>query len=177
MLYQFHQFKPSLSSGCFIAEDAVVIGQVVLGKDVSVFFKSVLRGDVNQIRIGDGTNVQDLSMLHVTEDHPLEIGKGVSIGHNVVLHGCKVGDNCLIGMGAIILDGAVIGDNSVVAAGSVVSPNKVFPGGVLIMGSPAKVVRELNDLELAGYGQHFKSYIGYKNQYLDPDLFIPLKEN
>ncbi|MBK24072.1 MAG: gamma carbonic anhydrase family protein [Halobacteriovorax sp.] len=164
-LYSFKEHKPEIGEGCFIAPSADVIGQVKLGANSSLWYGVVARGDINQITVGENTNIQDLTMLHVIEDIPLIIGSGVSVGHNAILHACTVEDNCLIGMGAIVLDGAVIGKNSVVAAGSVVSPGKKFPGGSMIMGSPAKVVRELRPEELKGYGQHFNSYLESKNEF------------
>jgi len=164
-LYSFKEYKPEIGEGCFIAPSADVIGQVKLGANSSLWYGVVARGDINQITVGENTNIQDLTMLHVIEDIPLIIGSGVSVGHNAILHACTVEDNCLIGMGAIVLDGAVIGKNSVVAAGSVVSPGKKFPGGSMIMGSPAKVVRELRPEELKGYGQHFNSYLESKNDF------------
>lgn len=169
-LYSFKDHKPEIGEGCFIAPSADVIGQVKLGKNSSLWYGVVARGDINQIVIGENTNIQDLTMLHVIEGTALLIGAGVSVGHNAILHACTVEDNCLIGMGAIVLDGAHIGKNSVVAAGSVVSPGKKFPAGSMIMGSPAKVVRELRPEELKGYGQHFNSYLESKNDFSNSDF-------
>lgn len=174
-LYRYRGAEPQLASGVYIAPSADVIGKVVLGKDVSLWHQVVARGDVNQITIGEGTNIQDLTMLHVVEEIPLIIGSGVSVGHNAILHACTIGNNCLIGMGAIVLDGAVIGENSVVAAGSVVSPGKKFPANSMIMGTPAKVVRELTKEERTQYGQHFKSYIITKNEFKDESLVELIK--
>lgn len=168
--YRYRGFEPQIAPGVYIAPSADVIGRVRLGRDVSLWHQVVARGDVNEIVIGEGTNIQDLTMLHVIEQLPLIIGSGVSVGHNAILHACTIEDNCLIGMGAIILDGAIIRKNSVVAAGSVVSPGKQFPEGSMIMGSPAKVVRPLTPQELAGYGQHFKSYLISKNDFLDESI-------
>ncbi len=137
---------PEIGKQVFLADGSIVVGDVSLGDDVSVWFNTVIRGDVHYIRIGARTNVQDLSMLHVTHDtHPLIIGEGVTIGHNVVLHGCTIEDYCLIGMGAIVMDGAVIGHHSIVGAGAVVTGGKVFPPYSMIIGSPATLKRELND--------------------------------
>lgn len=169
-LYSFKDHKPEVGEGCFIAPSADVIGQVKLGRNASLWYGVVARGDINQIIIGENTNIQDLTMLHVIEGTPLIIGAGVSVGHNAILHACTVEDNCLIGMGAIVLDGAHIGKNSVVAAGSVVSPGKKFPAGSMIMGSPAKVVRELRPEELKGYGEHYNSYLESKNDFSNPDF-------
>jgi gamma-carbonic anhydrase len=166
-IHRYLQWTHSFGSGVYIAPGAQIVGRVVFGDHVSVWHNCVVRADVNFIRIGENTNVQDLSMLHVTEKDGLTIGKNVSIGHSVVMHGCTIGDSCLIGMGAIILDGAIIGENSVVAAGTLVPPGKVFPAGSMIMGRPAQVTRPLTPQELNKYGNHYKSYIGYKNQYLE----------
>jgi len=164
--HRYLHWTPELASGVYIAPGAQVVGRAILAAHVSVWHNCVVRADVNYIRIGENTNVQDLSMLHVTEKDGLTIGKNVSIGHSVVMHGCTIGDSCLIGMGAIILDGAVIGENSVVAAGTLVPPGKSFPPGSMIMGRPAQVTRPLTPEELTRYGNHYKSYVGYKNQYL-----------
>lgn len=169
-LYSFKGHKPKISKNCFIAPTADVIGQVELAENASLWFGVVARGDINKILIGENTNIQDLTMLHVTEDKSLTVGAGVSVGHNAVLHACTIEDNCLIGMGAIVLDGAHIAKNSVVAAGSIVSPGKKFPAGSMIMGSPARVVRELRPEELEAYGKHFNSYIESKNDFLNSDF-------
>ncbi len=166
----FHDYlhwKPQLGERVYVAPGAQIVGRVVFGDHVNVWHNCVVRADVNFIRIGENTNVQDLSMLHVTEKDGLTIGKNTSIGHHVTLHGCTIGDGCLIGMGAIILDGAVIGDNCVVAGGSVVPPGKVFPAGSMIMGNPAKLTRALTPEECERWANHYKSYLGYKEQYLN----------
>jgi carbonic anhydrase/acetyltransferase-like protein (isoleucine patch superfamily) len=141
-----------------------------LGEDCSVWFNAVIRGDVNFIRIGDRTNVQDLCMLHVTHDtHPLIIGSGVTVGHNVVLHGCTVKDRVLVGMGAIIMDGVVIGEDSVVGAGALVVEGTVVPPKSLILGSPARVRRPVTEKELAWITESADNYVKYARQYLvDP---------
>lgn len=169
-LYSFKGIKPQFDNSVFIAPSADVIGKVVLGENVNIWYQCVARGDVNYIRIGKNTNVQDLTMLHVTKDFALTIGENVSIGHNVNLHGCTIGNSCLIGMGAIIMDGAEIGENCVVAGGSVVPPGKSFPSNTMIMGNPAVVKRELSQEERAQYGNHYKAYVMYKDEYLNPDL-------
>src|SRR5690606_16445430 len=166
--YRYLSYEPKLAQGVYLAPSADLIGRVTLEKDVNVWHQCVVRADVNYISIGEGTNIQDLSMLHVVEEIPLIIGKGVSVGHKVILHACTIEDHCLIGMGAIVLDGAVIGKNSVVAAGSVVPPGKVYPSGLMIMGAPAKVVRSLTPQELHGYGNHYQTYLATKDEYLDP---------
>jgi carbonic anhydrase/acetyltransferase-like protein (isoleucine patch superfamily) len=127
----------------------------------------VVRGDVNFIYIGKNTNIQDLSMLHVTKDFVLTIGSQVSVGHSVTLHGCTIEDHCLIGMGAVVMDGAFVGHHSVVAGGSVVPPGKKYPPYSMIVGSPAVAKRQLTEEEIALYGAHYKAYAGYATEYLD----------
>ena len=169
-LYSFKGIKPQYDSSVFIAPSADVIGKVVLDENVNIWYQCVARGDVNYIRIGKNTNVQDLSMLHVTKDFALTIGENVSIGHHVVLHGCTIGNGCLIGMGAIIMDGAEIGENCVVAGGSVVPPGKKYPPRSMIMGNPAVVKRELTLEERVQYSNHYKSYVSYKSEFMNSDL-------
>lgn len=168
-LYSFKGIKPQFDDSVFIAPSADVIGKVVLEENVNIWYQCVARGDVNYIRIGKNTNVQDLTMLHVTKDFALTIGENVSIGHSVTLHGCTIGNSCLIGMGATIMDGADIGENSVVAGGSVVPPGKKYPPHSMIMGNPAVLKRELTPEERLQYGNHYKAYVAYKDEYLDPD--------
>lgn len=163
--YEFKGQRPKIAKNVFIAPSAEVIGDVELGESSNIWFQSVLRGDVNKITIGAGTNIQDLSMLHVTEVGPLIIGAGVTVGHSVVLHACTIEDSCLIGMGAQVLDGAVIGKKSLVAAGSVVPPGKIYPENSYIMGIPAKRIRELKSSEIKEYSEHYKSYIELAAEY------------
>lgn len=165
--YEYKKKSPKIGNECFLAASADVIGDVEIFDNVSIWFNCVVRGDVAPIKIGENSNIQDLSMLHVTGNIPLNIGKNVTIGHRVVLHSCTVEDSCLIGMGAIILDGAVIGEHSLVAAGSVVPPGKKYPAGSFIIGSPAILKRQLSEQELEEYGQHYRSYVQTKNEYLD----------
>ena len=169
-LYSYKGVEPELGLGVYIAPSADVIGKVILGENANIWHQCVVRGDVNWIRVGKNTNVQDLTMLHVTKDFALTIGAQVSIGHSVTLHGCTIGDHCLIGMGAIIMDGASVGANCVVAAGSIVPPNKTFPDGCMIMGNPAVLKRQLTPEEILLFGNHYKAYVGYKDEYLDSNL-------
>lgn len=158
IVWQGH--RPKLGEGVFIAAGAAVIGQVELGEGVSVWFNTVIRGDVNTIKIGPRTNIQDNSTVHVTsKSGPTNIGKDVTIGHNVVIHACTIEDRCLIGMGAILLDGAIIRTQCIVAAGSVVAPGKEMPSGMLVMGSPAKAVRPLTAAELAFLETSAQDYV------------------
>lgn len=175
MIYKFKEWTPALGENSWIAPSADVVGNVTMGEECSVWFGCVVRGDVHYIKIGDRTNIQDLSMVHVThykkedmsDGNPTIIGSDVTIGHRVMLHGCTIEDACLIGMSATILDGAVIGRESIVGAGALVTKNKVFPPRSLIMGSPAKVVRELNDDEVKELYASATRYVAFSREYLD----------
>jgi len=157
---------PEIHSSVFMAEGSHVIGDVVIGKDSSVWFNAVIRGDVNYIRIGERTNIQDGSVLHVTRArYPLIIGSNVTIGHAAVVHAATVYDFCLIGMGAIVLDNARIGPYSLVAAGAVVAGNSVIPEGMLAAGVPAKVVRPLTGDERESLVQSAQNYVDYVATY------------
>ncbi len=165
--------SPALGERVYIHPSAQVIGDVTLGEDSSVWCNTVLRGDVNRIAIGRGTNVQDLTVGHVShrtaEDpngSPLIVGDYVTIGHAVILHGCTIGNECLVGMGSIILDDAVIHDRVVIGAGSLVTQGKVLESGMLYMGRPAKAVRALTDEELAYLMYSAKHYMKLKDDYL-----------
>ncbi len=174
MILQFKEWRPQLEKNAWIAEGASVIGRVKMGEDSAVWFGCVVRGDVHHITIGDRSNIQDLSMIHVThhkrddmsDGNPTVIGNDVTVGHRVMLHGCTIEDACLIGMSATILDGAVIGKESIVGAGSLVTKNKKFPPRSLIMGSPAKVVRELKEEEIQELYASASRYVSFKNEYL-----------
>ncbi len=148
-LYELDGKAPELGAGAWVADSAQVMGAVVLGENASVWFGAVIRGDTETIRIGVNSNIQDLSVLHADIGFPLTIGDNVTVGHQVMLHGCTVGDNSLIGIQAVILNNAKIGKNSIVGAGSVVTEGKEFPDNSLIIGSPAKVVRTLDDAAAA----------------------------
>ena len=157
---------PKLGRGVFVATGAVVIGQVELGDDANIWFNTVIRGDVNTIKVGARTNIQDNTTVHVTtKTGPTLIGSDVTIGHNAVIHACTIEDHCLIGMGAIILDGAVIRSKCFVAAGSVVTPGKEMPSGMMVMGSPAKALRPLTEMELAFLARSAKDYVETARSY------------
>jgi gamma-carbonic anhydrase len=137
----YQGIAPKIAGGVFVAPDAVIIGDVEIGKNSSVWYHTVIRGDVGRARIGCGTNIQDLCMLHMTGGRgDLSVGDNVTVGHRAVLHGCRIEDNCLIGMGAIVMDDAVIGKGSVVAAGAVVLEKTIVPPGSLVAGVPAKIL-------------------------------------
>jgi carbonic anhydrase/acetyltransferase-like protein (isoleucine patch superfamily) len=169
-IFRFKKFIPQIAETTYIAPGAHCIGNIILEENSSVWHNSVLRGDVNQIRVGENSNIQDLSMLHVTGKLALRIGNNVTIGHSVTLHGCTIGNNALIGMGATILDQAEIGEYCIVAAGSVVAPGKIFPPKKMIMGVPAKVVRDLTLDEIKMLDLHYKSYVGYAKEFKDPSI-------
>ncbi len=163
MPVKFHPVTPDPTT--LIFPGAVVVGDVTLGKNCSVWYGAVIRGDEEQIVIGDNTNIQDNAVLHVTPGLPLRLGSGVTVGHGAILHSCTVGDDSLIGMGAIVLDGAVIGKNCLIAAGAVVTPRTVIPDGSMVMGAPGKVKRELTAEEMEGNRQNAKFYVDLKEGY------------
>ena len=175
MILPYRDYQPQVGKGGWVAPNATLIGDAFLGEDVSLWFGVIVRGDVHRIRIGARTNIQDLCLLHITQHtgearndadgHPTIIGNECTVGHRVILHGCTVGDLCLIGMGAIILDGAEIGSESIVGAGSVVTPGKKFPPRSLIMGTPAKVVREVSETQLQEMQASWRRYVALKNEY------------
>ncbi|SHK30924.1 gamma carbonic anhydrase family protein [Thermocrinis minervae] len=159
--------SPKIGEGVFIAENSVIIGDVEIGPDSSVWYGTVIRGDVNYIRIGKGTNIQDNSVVHVTHDtHPTIVGDYVTVGHRVILHGCTIGNYVLVGMGAVVMDGVVVEDFVLIGAGALLTPNKRFPSGVLVAGVPAKIVRDLRPEEIELIKESAMNYINYKNQYL-----------
>ncbi|ADU36360.1 carbonic anhydrase/acetyltransferase-like protein (isoleucine patch superfamily) [Variovorax boronicumulans] len=148
-LYELDGVAPQLGTGAWVADSAEVIGNVKLGENASIWFGAVLRGDNETMTIGRNSNVQDMSMLHSDPGSPLTVGENVTIGHQVMLHGCTIGDNSLIGIQAVVLNNAKIGRNSIVGAGSVVTEGKEFPDNSLIFGSPAKVMRTISDEDAA----------------------------
>jgi carbonic anhydrase/acetyltransferase-like protein (isoleucine patch superfamily) len=170
---KFNDKQPILGESVYIDESAIVIGNVILGDNVSIWPATVVRGDVERITIGDGTNVQDGSVLHVShagrfsaQGHPLTIGKGVTIGHKAVVHACTVGDYCLIGIGAIIMDDAVLEDYVMLGAGALVPPGKRLESGYLYVGSPAKQARPLKESEKEFLEYSAQHYIHLKNEHL-----------
>lgn len=173
MIRQFGSISPTIADSAFIAETAVVVGDVCIGENSSIWYNVVARGDVNHIRIGDRTNIQDLSMLHVTgsrgaEDsgHPLIIGNDVTVGHSVILHGCTVGDGAFIGMHSMVMDRAVVGTGAVVAAGSLVPEGTVIPPLTLWIGSPAKFKRNISAEEASRFNRISRSYCSLAMSYI-----------
>lgn len=174
MIMAFQGVNPKIAKNVFIAPSADIIGDVSIGEGSSVWFGAVIRGDVNQIRIGKNTSIQDRSVVHVThytredksDGFATFVGDNVTVGHSVTLHGCTIEDACLIGMGSIILDGVIIGKESIVAAGSLVTKNKSFPPRSMIMGNPAKVVRSLTNEEVASLYKSAVNYVKFMGQYL-----------
>lgn len=170
MIRPFNQVSPKIHSTAYIAEDTIIIGDVEIGEDSSVWFGSIIRGDVNFIRIGARTNIQDGTIIHVSsKTHPTVLEDEITVGHRVTLHGCHVESGCLIGIGAILMDGVRVGANSLVGAGSLLTPGTRIPPHSLVLGSPAKVKRELTDEELAYLDRSWQNYIKLKDHYLAAD--------
>lgn len=174
MLITFQGHTPIVGHNVLLCDGAKVIGEVSIGDNASIWFNCVLRGDVNYIKIGKNTNIQDLTMIHVwhrdegvmESGYPAIIGDNVTIGHSCVIHACHIEDNCLIGMGSIIMDGARIGRDSIVGAGAVVTKGKQFPPQSLILGNPAKFIRNLRHEEIEEIANSASRYVAFKNQYM-----------
>lgn len=164
-IFKLDDLSPSIHPSAWVANDAQVVGRVVLAQDVSVWFGVVIRGDTETITIGQGSNIQDNSVLHADFGVPLVVGNNVSVGHQVMLHGCTVGDNSLIGIQAVVLNRARIGKNCLVGAGSLVTEGKEFPDGTLIMGSPAKAVRQLSPEQIEDMKQIAQHYVENAARY------------
>jgi carbonic anhydrase/acetyltransferase-like protein (isoleucine patch superfamily) len=158
-IYELEGIAPSVSDSAWVADSAQVMGRVNVAADASVWFGTVVRGDTASIHIGEGSNVQDASVLHADFGMPLVIGRHVTVGHQVMLHGCTIGDETLIGIGAIVLNGAKIGKNCLVGAGALVTEGKEFPDGSMILGSPARVVKQLTTEQMQGLRQSAQHYI------------------
>ena len=164
-IYQLDDLKPALHGTAWIADSAQVMGNVTLAEDCSVWFGVVIRGDTETITIGKGSNIQDNSVLHADVGLPLVIGENVTVGHQVMLHGCTVGDNSLIGIQAVVLNGAKIGKNCLVGAGSLVTEGKQFPDGCMILGSPARVIRQLTPEQIEGLKMSAQHYMDNARRY------------
>lgn len=164
-IYKIDQKTPQIAASAWVAPNATVIGDARLDDNVSIWWNAVLRGDNDPIHIGANSNIQDGSVLHTDEGVPMHIGANVTVGHMVMLHGCTVGDNSLIGIGSVILNRAVIGKHSIVGANTLIPEGKVFPDGVLIVGSPGKVVRELSEEEKARLQKSADHYVDNARRY------------
>jgi len=169
MLYKLADLKPAIDSSCFIAPNATLIGDVTLEENASVWFNVVIRADTDKIVIGKNSNIQDGSILHLDKGFPLSVGENVTVGHKVMLHGCTIGDNTLIGMNAVVLNGAKIGQNCIVGANALVTENMEVPDGHVVMGSPAKIVKTLDEqafsmlkagaMHYVSNGQHYHQHL------------------
>lgn len=167
MIRPYKGISPSIPASCYIDDSAQIIGDVVLGEHASVWMNAVVRGDVHEIRIGAHSNIQDCSVLHgMKEQYAVYVGEYVTVGHNVMLHGCRVEDRCLIGMGSIILNGAVIGAGSIIGAGTLIPEKTIVEPGSLWVGSPGKFRRKLDEKDQAVITRYANNYLGYKESYL-----------
>jgi carbonic anhydrase/acetyltransferase-like protein (isoleucine patch superfamily) len=164
--------RPRFGKGVYIAEGAVVIGDVTLGDFSSVWFNAVLRGDINSIVVGHHTNIQDNSVLHLADEFPCRLGDYVTVGHGAIVHACTVGNEVLVGMGSTILDGAIIGDQSIIGAKALVTMNTKVPPGSLVLGSPAKIVRALTPEERASLKGMAEKYVGARGYYLEHRIAV-----
>ncbi|MEQ1765605.1 MAG: gamma carbonic anhydrase family protein [Pyrinomonadaceae bacterium] len=166
MIRSFNGIEPKIHESAYVTDDAIIVGDVEIGQDSSVWFGSVLRGDVNYIRIGDRTNIQDQTIIHVSSKGlPTIVEDEVTIGHRVTLHACHVERGCLIGIGAILMDGVRVGSQSLVGAGSLLTPGTQIPPRSLVIGSPARVKRELTDDELASLEKSWRNYVELASKY------------
>jgi len=170
MQLTYENAHPTVSKSAFVAPTAVIVGNASIADHASIWFHCVIRADINRIEIGQSTNIQDGCLLHVTNRHPLIVGERVTVGHGAILHGCHIESNCLISMGAIVLDGAVIGHGSIVAAGCVVPPGMRVPPNSLLMGVPAKVVREVTAEDLSKVEKGWQNYKRYALAYKEMQL-------
>ena len=165
MIYDLEKNVPEISADSWIAPNAIIIGKVKLEKNSSIWFNAVLRGDIEKIVIGENSNIQDGSVLHTDPGYPLTVGKGVTVGHMVMLHGCEISDDTLIGIGSTILNKAKIGKNSIIGANTLVTENKTIPDNSLVLGSPGKVVRKVTDDEIKVIRENAKHYVTNSKRY------------
>jgi len=168
MIKKFQNKQPQLGEDVYVSENAMVIGDVILGDEVNIWFGAVLRGDMHYIKIGNRTNIQDNSVVHVTTRvSPTNIGSGVTVGHGAIIHGCTIEDDCLIGMGAILMDDAIIGEGSLIGAGALIPPNMIIPENSLVVGSPGKVIRQIKEVEREMILERPQEYIDLASIYLN----------
>ena len=173
MIYSLDNGTPQCGENVYVAPTATVVGDVVLGRDVGVWFGAVIRGDNERITVGDGTNVQDCCVLHTDPGCPLSIGEKVTIGHKAVLHGCTVEEGCLIGINAVILNNARIGKNSLIGANALITDGKKIPPNSLVVGAPGRVIRRLNEKEIDMLNRFNKSYIQKIHRYKSTFKEVP----
>lgn len=167
MQKDFNGISPKIHETAFVTDDAIVIGDVEIGEDSSIWFGSIVRGDVNYIRIGARTNIQDATVIHVSsKTHPTILGDEITVGHRVTLHGCTIGNGCLIGIGAILMDGVEVGEQSLVGAGTLLTPGTIIPPRSLVIGSPGRVKRELTEDEIAFLDRSWRNYTELKKHYI-----------
>jgi gamma-carbonic anhydrase len=171
MIYRYLHHKPEIDKSAFIAPNATLIGRVKVASGASIWFNTILRADINSIEVGKDSNIQDNCVLHVTNEHPVKVADRVTVGHSVILHGCRVESDCLIGMGSTLLDGVVVNQGCLIAAGAVVSPNTEIPAGSLVMGVPGKIIRKLSPDEQKRMQHNWKSYVEYSSEYQDSAVF------
>lgn len=174
MFYRYKQFIPQVDESAFIAEGARVIGNVTIGADTSIWYNAVLRGDEDKIEIGNRCSIQENTMCHLYEGFPLIVEDDVTVGHNAIIHGCHIKKGSLIGMGATILDGAVIGENCIVGANALVPNGKEIPPNSLVLGSPAKIVREITDEDRQLLALSVEVYVRNAREYQDPEIYEKL---
>lgn len=165
MIKEYGKYMPQIPHSCFIAQSADIIGKVQFGENTNIWYNCVLRGDENEILIGENTNIQDGTVVHISKDNSTIIGNYVTIGHKAIIHACKIGDYSLIGMGAIILDGSEIGEHTLIGAGSLVPPGKKIPSGVLAFGNPIKIIRELTSSEKKDLEKSAIDYVEYAQKH------------
>lgn len=174
MIRNYYEKLPRISADAFVAESSDIIGDVEVGEGASIWYRAVLRGDMNIIRIGKNTNVQDGAVIHTDSNSPATIGDNVTIGHNAIIHGATLKDNCLVGMGAVVLNDAVVNENCIIGAGAVVTQGKEIPSGSLVLGAPGRVVRPLTKEEIESIGESSRIYIelaeGHKVDTVNKDL-------
>jgi carbonic anhydrase/acetyltransferase-like protein (isoleucine patch superfamily) len=165
MIYDFKKNTPKLNSECWVAPNAVIIGKVELKKNTNIWFNAVLRGDIEQITIGENSNIQDGSVIHTDPGCPTIVGNGVTVGHMVMLHGCEIADDCLIGIGSTILNKTKIGKNCIIGANALVIENKVIPERSLVLGSPGKIIRQVTDEEIEHIKENARDYVENFKKY------------
>ena len=165
MIYELEKHVPNIDPECWVAPNAIIIGKVQLKKNSNIWFNSVLRGDVDQITIGENTNIQDGSIIHTDPGCPTIVGNGVTVGHMVMLHGCEIADDCLIGIGSTILNKTKIGKNCIIGANALVTENKVIPERSLVLGSPGKIVRQVTDEEIEHIKENARVYVENFKKY------------